>query len=41
MWGAFELVRSRIGSNVRALDVPDSIDLGRLFELFEGQALNP
>jgi hypothetical protein len=24
-----------------ALDIPDSIDLGRLFEPFEGQASNP
>jgi hypothetical protein len=41
MWGALELVSSRIGSNGRALVVPDSIDLGRLFEPFEGQASNP
>jgi hypothetical protein len=32
MWGALELVGSRIGSNARALIVPDSVDLGRLFE---------
>jgi hypothetical protein len=41
MWGALELVTSRIGSNVRALIVPDSVDLKRLFERFEGQASNP
>jgi hypothetical protein len=29
-------VGSRIGLNARALVVPDSIDLGRLFEPFEG-----
>jgi hypothetical protein len=27
--------------NARALVVPDSVDLGRLFEPFEGQASNP
>jgi hypothetical protein len=37
---ALELVGSRIGSNARALIVPDSTDLGRLFEPFEGQASN-
>jgi hypothetical protein len=41
MWGTLELVSSMIGSNARALVVPDSIDLGRLFEPFEGQASNP
>jgi hypothetical protein len=41
MWGALELVSSRIGSNVRTLIIPDSIDLGHLFEPFEGQASNP
>jgi hypothetical protein len=41
MWGSLELVSSRIGSNARALVVPDSIDLGRLFEPFEGQSSNP
>jgi hypothetical protein len=41
MWGALELVSSRIGSNVHTLTVPDSVDLGRLFEPFEGQASNP
>jgi hypothetical protein len=40
MWGALELVSSRIGSNARALAVPESVDLGRLFEPFEGQASN-
>jgi hypothetical protein len=41
MWGALELVGSTIGSTVRALVIPDSVNLGRLFEPFEGQALNP
>jgi hypothetical protein len=41
MWGALKLVGLRIGSNARALIVPDSVDLGRLFEPFEGQASNP
>jgi hypothetical protein len=41
MWGVPELVGSRIGSNARALVVHDSLDLGRLFKPFEGQALNP
>jgi hypothetical protein len=41
MWGALELVSSRIGSNARALVVSDSVDMGRLFEPFEGQASNP
>jgi hypothetical protein len=41
MWGALELVSLRIGSNVSALVVPDSVDLGHLFEPFEGQASNP
>jgi hypothetical protein len=41
MWGALEMVTSRIGSNAHALVVPDSIDLGCLFKPFEGQALNP
>jgi hypothetical protein len=41
MWGFLELVSSRIGSNVRALVIPDSVDLGRLFEPFVGQASNP
>jgi hypothetical protein len=36
MWGALELVSSRIGSNARALVVPGSVDLGCLFEPFEG-----
>jgi hypothetical protein len=33
-------VDSRIGLNAHALVVPDSVDLGRLFEPFEGQASN-
>jgi hypothetical protein len=41
MWGALEPVGSRIGSNERDLVIPDSVDLGRLFEPFEGQASNP
>jgi hypothetical protein len=41
MWDALEPVGSRIGSNARALIVPDSVDLGCLFEPFEGQASNP
>jgi hypothetical protein len=36
MWGALELVGSRIGSNARALVVPYSVDLGWLFEPYEG-----
>jgi hypothetical protein len=40
-WGALEPVGLRIGSNVRALVVPNSVDLGLLFEPFEGQASNP
>jgi hypothetical protein len=34
-------VGSRIGSKARAFIVPDSVDLGRLFEPFGGQASNP
>jgi hypothetical protein len=41
LWAALELVSSRIGSNACALVVPDLVDLGCLFELFEGQASNP
>jgi hypothetical protein len=41
MWGALELVGSRTGSNALALVVPDSVDLGRLFEPVEGQASKP
>jgi hypothetical protein len=41
MWGALEPVGSRICSSARALIIPDSVDLGRLFEPFEGQASNP
>jgi hypothetical protein len=41
MWGALELVGLRIGSNAHALIVPYFVDLGRLFEPFEGQASNP
>jgi hypothetical protein len=41
MWGALEPVGSRIGSNARTLVIRDSVDLGRLFEPFEGQASNP
>jgi hypothetical protein len=38
MWSTLELVGSRKGSDVRALVVPDSGDLMRLFEPVEGQA---
>jgi hypothetical protein len=41
MWGALEPVGSWIGSNARTLVVPDSVDLGCLFEHFKGQASNP
>jgi hypothetical protein len=41
MWGALELVSLRIGSNARVLVVPDFVDLGHLFEPFEGQVSNP
>jgi hypothetical protein len=41
MWGTLEPAGSRIGSNARALVVPDFGDLGHLFEPFEGQVLNP
>jgi hypothetical protein len=41
MWGTLKLEGSRIGSNARALVVPDSVDLERLFEPFESQASNP
>jgi hypothetical protein len=41
MWGALEPVGSRLGSNARALEVPDSSDPGHLFEPFEGQVSNP
>jgi hypothetical protein len=40
MWGTLEPAGSRKSSNVRALVVPDSGDLGRLFEPVEGQASN-
>jgi hypothetical protein len=40
MWGTLEPVGSRKGSNARALVVPDSGDLGRLFKPIEGQAPN-
>jgi hypothetical protein len=41
MWSALKLVGLRIGSNARTLVVPNSVDLWRLFEPFEGQASNP
>ena len=41
LWGAPELASSGSGSNARALVVPDSVNLRRLFEPFEGQASNP
>jgi hypothetical protein len=40
MWGTREPMGSQNGSNARAFVVPDSGDLGRLFEPVEGQALN-
>jgi hypothetical protein len=40
LWNALELVSSRTGSNVCTLVVPDSVNLRRLFEPFEGQASN-
>jgi hypothetical protein len=40
MWGTLESVGSRKSSSARALVVPDSGDLGRLFEPVEGQASN-
>jgi hypothetical protein len=41
MWGTLELVGSRIGSSARAFVVPESVDLGHLYEPFEGQVSNP
>jgi hypothetical protein len=41
MRGTLELVDSRKGSNARALVVPESGDLGHLFEPAEGQVSNP
>jgi hypothetical protein len=41
MWGALEPVGSRIGSNARALVIPNFVDLRHLFEPFEGQVSNP
>jgi hypothetical protein len=41
MWGTLEPVGLRRGSNARALVVPDSGDLGHLFEPVEGQVSNP
>jgi hypothetical protein len=41
LWGALELVSSRSGSNARTLVVLDSVNLRRLCEPFDGQALNP
>jgi hypothetical protein len=40
MWGTLEPAGSRNGSDARALVVPDSGDLGRLFEPVDGQASN-
>jgi hypothetical protein len=34
-------VGSKKGSNARALIVPESSDLGHLFEPFDGQVSNP
>jgi hypothetical protein len=41
MWGALEPAGSRIGLSARALVVPDSVDLGRLFEPFEVRLRTP
>jgi hypothetical protein len=41
MWGALESVGSRKGLKTCALVIPDSGDLGHLFEPFEGQVSNP
>jgi hypothetical protein len=41
MWGALEPEGSRKSSNARALIVPDSGDLGHLFEPFKSQVSNP
>jgi hypothetical protein len=40
-WWTRGLVDSRSGSNARTLVVPDSVNLGRLFEPFKGQDPNP
>jgi hypothetical protein len=34
-WGALKPAGSTIGSNARALVIPNFVDLGRLFEPFE------
>jgi hypothetical protein len=39
--GTLEPVGLRKGSNARALIIPNSGDLGHLFEPFEGQVSNP
>jgi hypothetical protein len=41
MWGALEPVGLSKGLNARTLIVPDSGDLGHLFEPFEGQVFEP
>jgi hypothetical protein len=41
MWGPLEPVGSRKGTNARSLVIPNSGDLGHLFEPFEGQVSNP
>jgi hypothetical protein len=41
MSGALEPVGSTIGSNVRALVAPDSVDLGRLFRTHQGSSSEP
>jgi hypothetical protein len=41
MWDALDPVGSRIGSNARALVVPDSGDLGHLFDPFLGSGFEP
>jgi hypothetical protein len=41
MWGALELVSSRIGLNACALVVPDSVDLGAPVRTFQGSGFEP
>jgi hypothetical protein len=41
LWGTLEPMGLSRGSNARALAVPDSGDLGHLFEPVEGQVSNP
>jgi hypothetical protein len=41
LWGTLELVSSRTGSNVRALVVPDSVNLRHPFEPVGGSGFVP